>query len=593
MELKTQVKALNYTKKLLTGDTDGIVPWANYPQKPVFRKASRQQVPLPTASPEQQGITSQQLEKMVKALAAMPQAKAHCLLVVRGGKLVLQADFHPYTSQIWHVTHSLCKSITGMAIGLLVDKGLLSIQQPLSEIFPEYFNIFTSRRTRCITVEHLLTMSSGINFREIGAVLERDWLRSYFEADVLFEPGTKFDYNSMNTYVLGCIVRRLTQKSLSSFLTEELFDPMGFGPFEWETCPLGNEKAGWGLYLMPQDMAKLGLLLLNKGEWTTSNQGKRRLLSEEWVEQMTQTHQTGPQGNYGMQIWTLESGAFAMNGMYGQYVYCVPQNDVVAVLCSGSENLFAESPVLDMMRENFELPDFGQALPEDKPAYDALQQTLRQLRFDTPVPPAVQPVQLPWYKALLQKWAAVPQPTEPTVWQKMQQMLDGKAFTCEKNKAGLLALMVQCMQSNHTGGLSEVRFSAQGDRLILYWQERNEQFEIPLEGSAPAETILSIGGEQWKVAAIAKATTNEDDVPVLKIQLCFLEHSAVRRIKFFFYPTETVLRMEETPSVGGSLNQMRGTPQADLILDLFKDASYAKYRFDRFSSPELKLIPKE
>lgn len=593
MELKTQVKALNYTKKLLTGDTDGIVPWANYPQKPVFRKASRQMVPLQTAVPEQQGISSRQLNEMLCRLAAMPQAKAHSLLVVRGGKLVLQADFAPYTADLWHVTHSLCKSITGMAIGLLVDKGLLSIEKPLYEIFPEYFNLFTSRRTRALTVEHLLTMSSGINFRELGAVLERDWLRSYFEADVLFEPGTKFDYNSMNTYVLGCIVRRLTQKSLSRFLTEELFDPMGFGPFEWETCPLGNEKAGWGLYIMPQDMAKLGMLLLNKGEWSYSDHTKMRLLSEEWVQQMTTTHQTGPQGSYGMQIWTLESGAFAMNGMYGQYVYCVPKNDLVAVLCSGSANLFAESPVLDLMRENFDSPTFGHALPEDKSAYEALQKTVAQLRFDTPVPPAVQPMQIPWYKALLQKWAAVPQPAEKTEWQKMQKLLDGRQFTCEKNKVGLLALMVQCMQSNHTGGLCKVRFAVQGQQMMLYWHERDEQFEIPLDETVPAETTLSIGGEQWKVAAVAKATTNEDDVPVLKIQLCFLEHSAVRRMKFFFYPTETVLRMEETPSVGESLNQMRGTPQADLILDLFKDAGYAKYRFDRFSSPELKLTPKE
>lgn len=591
MELKTQVKALNYTKKLLTGDTASILSWPAYPQKPIFRQSGRTMVPLPRAVPEEMGVDSSRLEEFVKKLANIPAAQAHCVLVVRDGKLIMEGDFSPYTAKLWHVSHSLCKSVVGIAVGLLVDKQLLKLDTPLSEIFPEYFNLFTPRRTRSITVRHLLTMSSGINFREIGSLLEKDWLRSYFEADVLFEPGTQFDYNSMNTYVLGCIVAKLAQKSLTELLTEEVFGPLGFGPFEWEICPMGREKAGWGLYLLPEDMAKLGLLLLNDGVWKSTQGQEKRILSQQWVEQMTTTQMEGIQGTYGMQIWTLATGAFAMNGMFGQYVYCIPQNNTVIVLCSGSNNVFAQSPVLQLLQEYFASEQMPDTLPIQPEKNSHLEEVLQRLEFGKPLKelPVVQPQ--PWYKSLLQKFVSTPQePQCNPMEQTILQQIENKTFYPEKNHVGILPLLVQCMQGNYTAGVDQMKFVSTEEGIKLLWTEGKETIEMPLHFSTPQSFGLAIGGEKWKMASVATATSNEDDVPVLKILLCFLEHTAVRRMKFFFYPEKTILRMEETPSLMESLFQMRGTPQADLILDIFKDAGYARYRFERFSGPEMELF---
>ncbi len=593
MELKTQVKALNYTKKLLMGETESILPWAAYPQKPIFRQTSRQITHLPTAEPEEKGISSQSLQDFLEQLAAEPQAKAHCFLVARQGKLLFSADFKPYTKQLWHISHSLCKSLVGIAIGILVDREELSLETPLSEVFPQYFNLFTSRRTKALTIRHLLTMSSGINFREIGAVLEKDWLRSYFEADVMFEPGTQFEYNSMNSYVLGCVVQKISKKSLSEFLTEFVFNPLGFGAFEWETCPMGREKGGWGLYLMPEDMVKLGILLLNNGVWSNPDGTEARILSEQWVKEMTSTQIRADNSGYGFHIWTFADGSYTMNGMYGQYVYCVPKNDLVVVLCSGSTNIFADSAAFELMKQVFAQKTFPSALPASAEGLSSLCETANHLKFNTPLQPPPVEVHLPWYKRFLQRLAQPAQPEHlPTQQEQLQAMLAGRCFEAPNNKMGILPLMIQCMQSNYTQGVKKLEFFEKEQQLQMAWQEGEDMITIPLNFAKPEEFQLLVGAEQWKVASIAQAATNEDGVAVLKVSLCFLEHTSVRTMKIFFYPKETLLRMEETPSMSKMLVQMKGNPQADLILDMFKDASYARYRFERFCSPEILLQPK-
>lgn len=588
MELKTQVKALNYTKKLLTGDTQSILPWQMYPQKPVFRQTARTLSPLPTAMPEEVGIESQHLEQLIGKLTEIPAAQAHCLLVARLGKLIVQGGFAPYSAQLWHVSHSLCKSIVGMAIGILVDRNQLSVETLLSEIFPEYFNLFTPKRTRSLKIQHLLCMSSGVNFREMGALLEKDWLRSFFESDILFEPGTKFDYNSMNSYVLGCVVSKITGRSLSDFLTEQIFDPLGFGAFEWEICPMGREKGGWGMYLLPEDMAKLGILLLNKGVWK-QNETESKILSESWVQQMTSYKIQGPQGNYGWHIWTLDSGSFVMNGMFGQYVYCSPKNDIVVVLCSGSSNIFSESVVLDWLEQSFHQASFAETLPIQEKQYKDLQECMDRLAFGkkSEKPAIVAP--LPWYKQLLHRLYKPEEPIKENPYlKKILSHIQDKTFSLEKNHVGILPLMVQCMQGNYTLGVEQISF-VQQQTFCMNWKEGNQEIAIPLDFEQSQQFSMNIGGEQWKMASIVQAVANEDDIPVLKILLCFLEHSAVRRIKLFFYPNKILLRLEETPSLLEALFQMRGTPQADLILDLFKDAGYARYKFEQFSAPELEL----
>ena len=497
MELKTQVKALNYTKKLLLGETDSILPWPYCPQKPAFDPQSRTLVPLPRSTPEAQGLSSGRLEEFLRRLAALPEACPQSVLVLRRGQIVLEAGFAPCSPQVWHVTHSLCKTVTGMAIGLLADEGKLELDQPLSDVFPEFFNLFTSRRTRSLTFRHLLTMTSGVNFREVGALLEKyeglahaDAVqRAYFESDHAFDPGTRFDYNSMNSYVLACAVQRLTGQSLMEFLTARLFNPLGFGPVAWEKCPMGVEKGGWGMYLMPEDMAKLGLLLLQKGAWKNADGSTSQILSPGWVEQMT-TRQVETQGvaDYGLHIWTLPQGGFTMNGMFGQYVYCLPQQELAVVLCESSPNLFSDSRVFSLLQGTFADKPLPDSLPADPSALEKLNWLTQRLQYQRPAPqPESPPPALPWYKALWRRLFGpkeLPAPGPQPLPARAQELLAGKTFYAPDNHVGLLPLMAQCMQGNYGQGLRSLAFEARDGILRMLWQEGEETFSPKLHFAA-------------------------------------------------------------------------------------------------------------
>lgn len=592
MELKSQMKALNYTKRLLTGDTNRMLPWQEEPQKPAFSRQERRAVPLPVSTPEQQGISSAQLEQLVRQLAEIPGAAVHSLIVFRHGQRVFSAGFAPYSPDVWHVTHSLCKSVTGTAIGLLWDEGKLQLDEPLSALFPEHINMFTSRRTRMLTVRNLLAMCSGVNFREAGAVLEKDWVRSFFEAEVQFEPGTRFDYNSMNSYLLAAIVRRRTGQGVMEYLTPRLFDPLGFGPVAWETCPLGTEKGGWGMYMMPEDMGKLALLYLNGGVWHSPDGTTRRILSEAWARQATTARIRGEQGTYGYQIWPLEDGAFTMNGMFGQYAAAFPQTDTVVVLNSGSANLFTDSPAFTLLKKTFSDPSSFSStpLPDDPPAAQSLSHCAGQLVFGRAVPPKAAPaVPLRWYQRLAQKLLPPPPPAGPTEAETAVQLLAGRSFSARDNRAGLLPLIAQCMQGNHTPGLQTVSFAVENDTLLMRWQENSQTFLLPLCFDRPRSCVLEIGGEEWKAAAVCRMTHDEDDHPVLKLLVCFPEHSSTRILKFFLLPEGVQLQFDESPSMLGALRQMDSNAQAEMFLQIFKDISFARYQVLQFCCPRLEL----
>lgn len=142
---------------------------------------------------------------------------------------------------------------------------------------------------RAVTVRHLVTMTSGVAFKEAGAVLEGDWVKGFLDADVLFEPGSCIDYNSMNSYMLSAIVKRKTGLGLSAYLRPRLLRAAGLRRCSVGDLPPGHRKGGWGMYVYLEDIAKLGQLYLQKGKWTGADGKEQRILSAAWVEARRQT----------------------------------------------------------------------------------------------------------------------------------------------------------------------------------------------------------------------------------------------------------------------------------------------------------------
>lgn len=592
MALKTQIRSLRFIRDLLLSQRcTGMIPYTPDP-KPEYTGLLPTQK-LPRSTPEQEEMSSSALASLYRSIAAEKGGNLHALIIARHGRVVSEGWFAPYRPGVWHVTHSLCKSFTGTAVGIAIGEGFFGLEDRVVDYFPEYCNLFTSRRTRAITVRHLLTMSSGISFNEMGQSLESDWLRGIFESEILFEPGDHFLYNSMNSYLLSALIKRTTGQGLVEFLTPRIFEPLGFGPVGWEKCPHGIEKGGWGMYLDPEDMLKFGQLYLQQGRWQTE-QGERQLIPETWVEQATRTQIKSKEGEYGWHIWTDSSDdSFLMNGMFGQYVAVFPHEQVVAVLLSGSGNLFAESASYRHLREGV-----AAACTQGTDGHAAradLERVLTGLEYMCPAPAAQQPGLrygvIRWLRHFCRnkkKMDVSPQ----------LDLFCGSSWDFESSRGGLLPMILQVMDSNFSSGLRRLRLRREEDRLLLDWEEEGGKLCLPVGLERWEDGRITLRGETFLTAAKAELRPNEDLVPVLKITVCLPEHSSSRRIKLSITENGRLLvRMDESPSLVVAIEKVIGqeenTGGKNPLSDLLLNNSYARYRMEQLIMPHLIGKPKK
>lgn len=590
MELKSNVRAISFVKKLLFGETKNLLPFPVRVQKPVPQQNPC--VPLPRCTPAKVGIPSASLDLFLRELAQAPHTDAHHALVLRHGNVVCEAHFAPYEGKYWHVSHSLCKTFTGTAIGMLVDDGVLSVDEFLCDIFPENCTLLTSKRMRAVTVKHLLTMRTGVNFREMGSVLDADWLAAFMVSDFLFEPGSAFNYNSMNSYVLSAIVTKKTGVSLYEFLRERLFAPLGFGSVAWETCPRGITKGGWGLYLLPEDLAKIGLFYLQRGMWN----GKR-LLSEAWIDSATKpdsVHENGEE--YGWHLWTHSAdGSYMLNGMFGQYVWVMPSLDMVVAVNAGSGNLFTHGPTAGAIAQLFahvRKADAAGSFEENPRDAQALQYTLAHLRFRKAVPEYVPPVKAPWHKKITDAFVK-PLPTERLPGEiplpPQCEIAAQQAYDINANVVGLLPFVISAMADHYSKGISRVSFCVRNGQFQILWTESGVTQTLPVGFETPAVCELNFGGNIFVSAISGVFTTDEDDHMVLKLTVNLLETTSTRLIKFFFLPDELRIRLAETPEVEYVANLLQQTNPDFMKINtgIFKDVEYLQYRLDKFCVPAL------
>ena len=260
-----------------------VVPY--YPQKIATSGAEARYFKRQT--PESLGVSSKRLYNMLCELEDENRSNIHNLLILRDGEVICECSRDGYDTNTWHLSHSMSKTVTGMAVGMLVDDGLLSLDDRLIDLIPDV--PYKDKKFPQITLEHLLAMQSGVPFAEAGAVTETGWCEAFFKSTLKFAPGTDFAYNSMNSYILAKIVTKITGKSLTEFLEERLFAPLHIQNYFWEIGPEGIEKGGWGLFLSPESWAKIGLMLMQYGVFED-----KRILSEDWVEKSTRKHATAP-----------------------------------------------------------------------------------------------------------------------------------------------------------------------------------------------------------------------------------------------------------------------------------------------------------
>ena len=551
---KEQIAVAELVFNMILGKTGGTrVDY--FPQKPDFPFDAVYEQAFVRATPESQGISSDLFAALLRELDASKDTEMHHFMALRHGKVICECNFAPYPKGMWHITHSMCKSITGMAIGMLIEEEKLKLDENIYDIFPDHINAFSKIFRPVITVENLLTMTSGITFNESGIVSGNDWLGSFLNASVNGKPGTEFQYNSLNTYVLSAIVTKRTGETLTEYLTPRLFGPLGITKYYWETCPKGITKGGWGLFLCAEDMAKLGQLYLQRGKWNG-----QQLVSEYWIEISTARHlktQNGTYG-YGYQLWMEQRpGSFEYNGMLGQNVIIYPDMDMVLVTNAGNKEMFQDCIMLNIIRKYFPVNYHpADVLPENPLSYSLLKRLCGELENGENNNRSTS-LRGRWKRNVVSRRkhsdkkysyrisAAVDRPSDH---HSFMRAVSGRTYVMEQQNIGIAPLFVQVFHNNMTDGISEISFTYDAGNFYVSFTEGEVIHKLPVGFGRAADGCVDLHGEHYLVATLGEFARDENDIPVLKLEITFIEECVKRKVHIFFHEDNGIeIRWNETP----------------------------------------------
>lgn len=250
--------------------------------------------------------------------------------------------------------YSMTKSFVSLAVGLLIQEGKLSLDEPLSKYFPEW----NQGHKKQITLRHLLNHTSGLDtaFAFSDVANPAGCVQLALCSDSLSAPGTSFAYNNKAVNLLGHIVEKAAGQPIDIFLQERLFAPMGINDVKWTRDAKGTVFSAAGLQISLDSLLKVGQLLLDNGAWNGE-----QLVSADWIAQCQEAYPITLRADKNVAcshlFWVSEEGPhlYAATGMLGQYLIIVPEQRIVCVRQLKSEernpaigkyDTFAELPFL-------------------------------------------------------------------------------------------------------------------------------------------------------------------------------------------------------------------------------------------------------
>lgn len=365
-----------------------------------------------TSTPEEQGMNTNKFIEMVqfyeKEHAKNENITIDSVTIIRNGYVVADIYFNPlYPKDTEHIIHSCTKSIMSALIGIAIEGGYIkSVDVPVIDILNDKNIENADERIKKLTVKDLLTMKTGLHSQDsylyrykglFEAQKTYDWTEHILNLPFETEPGTRFDYSSLASFLLSAIITKATGTDTLSFAQEHLFNHLGIEDVKWEKSPKGI-YIGWArMWLKPHDMAKIGMLYLQKGKWSGE-----QIIPADWVEESITAHSDPKKyryiydeagevdrmlsggswihtnivrpfaDGYGYQWWLDKSGMYTALGTGGQYIMIVPQQNLIVVFTSKLRGEDASFPA--KLLKKFILPSIvsNGSLPADKIAQEQL-----------------------------------------------------------------------------------------------------------------------------------------------------------------------------------------------------------------------------
>ena len=297
--------------------------------------------------------------------------KLHSVLLIKNNQLVIEEYFNGYDVKKPHDLRSVNKSIKSILLGIAIDNGIIDdINDPISKYLHSHDpKKNPDERKSLITIKHLITMSAGWDCndwdkkskgQEDRVYRKEDWIQYTLDLPMINEPGTVSNYCSMGVVILAEIISQASGLTIDKFADKHLFNPLGIENFKWGHS---SEKkvipAGRRLHLIPRDLAKIGQLVLNEGNWNG-----RQIVSKNWIKEATTTKTAITGVEYGYLWWNI---GFNVNGRTtisktatgngGQYIMVIPEMDIVAVFTGGAYNSQEDKLAFAVMKDVL-LPTF-------------------------------------------------------------------------------------------------------------------------------------------------------------------------------------------------------------------------------------------
>jgi CubicO group peptidase (beta-lactamase class C family) len=293
------------------------------------------------APPASDALPSRPDPKLERTIDERLGSDTRSFLVVRNGRLSYERYFDGAGEAELETSFSVAKSIVSTLIGIAITDGLVSsVDDPVTRYVPEL--ALRDPEFEAITLRDLMTMTSGLRYEESGLPWAGDDTLTYYGVDlreaaldrteIETAPGEDWLYNNYNPLLLGLVLERATDGSVSEYMSTELWRPLGAeadATWNLDSDDSGFEKLESGLNATPRDYARFGLLFADDGR----AEG-RRVVPRGWIREATATQTaTDHESGYGYFWWTdaRRPGSFYALGNYGQYIYVAPRSETVIV----------------------------------------------------------------------------------------------------------------------------------------------------------------------------------------------------------------------------------------------------------------------
>ncbi|HEU4560145.1 MAG TPA: serine hydrolase [Longimicrobium sp.] len=313
------------------------------------------------STPAAEGMDPARLRALGERISAGGYGQITSVLVARNGRLVWERYAAGWSVEQAHTMQSVSKSVTSLLAGIAAGDGRLAVDASVAGFFPEYQPIqHLDARKQAMRVEDLLTMRTGLDWSETvyeGSPLQQlnqstgDWVRMVMDWPMREQPGTRWEYVSGGTIVLGGVIGRAEGKRVDTFAAERLFEPLQMRGFGWYRNPSnGFPHTGGGLLLRPRDALKIGQLVLDGGRWNG-----QQIVPSAWIEASTRRVVAFPrslgqhQVDYGW-LWWIGSLDDPMNprrepgdvivasGSGGQWIFIVPRHSLVMIATGANQD---------------------------------------------------------------------------------------------------------------------------------------------------------------------------------------------------------------------------------------------------------------